>query len=62
MKDVTTLLLASAVFSALAWAFWHYLGNDGFTAISTIAIVILLADNARLRNQLRSNRDARKSS
>jgi hypothetical protein len=58
MKDVAALLLASAVVSALAWAFWNYLGDVGFTVISTMAIIALLADNARLRNRIRAGQDA----
>lgn len=56
MRDAVSLLLASALFAALSWAFWHYLGDDAFDAISIIAIVILGAENARLRKQLRAVR------
>lgn len=59
MKDVALLCLASALFATLAWAFWNYLGDDGFSAIALIALVILGADNARLRSQLRASRDDR---
>lgn len=55
MKDIALLILASAIFAAFGWAFWHYLGDDGFSAISLVALVILAADNARLRRRLRSN-------
>jgi hypothetical protein len=58
MKDVAALLLASAIVCALAWAFWNYLGDDGFTVISTMVIIALLADNARLRNRIRASQDA----
>jgi hypothetical protein len=57
MKDVAILLLAGAIVSALAWAFWHYLDDDASTVIATTAIVALLADNARLRNRIRARRD-----
>lgn len=60
MRDVASLFLASAVFAALAWAFWHYLGDDGFSAISIAAVVILGADNMRLRSALRANQADRK--
>jgi uncharacterized membrane protein YoaK (UPF0700 family) len=56
MKDTVLLLLTSALFAALAWAFWHYLGNDAFSAMSIIVIVVLGAQNARLRKQLRAGR------
>jgi membrane protease YdiL (CAAX protease family) len=58
MKDVAVLLLASAIVSALAWAFWHYLDDDAATVIATTVIVALLADNARLRNRIRAVQDA----
>jgi acid phosphatase family membrane protein YuiD len=58
MKDVAALLLASATVSALAWAFWNYLGDAGYTVIATMVIIALLADNARLRNRIRAGKDA----
>lgn len=62
MRDTVLLLLASALCGALAWAFWHYLGNDAFSALSIIVIVILGAENGRLRKQLRAHRAEQKSS
>lgn len=62
MKDVALLCLASALFATLAWAFWNYLGDDGLSAIAIIALVIVGADNARLRSQLRANREDRTGS
>lgn len=53
MKDAALLFLASALFATLAWAFWNYLGDDGFGAIAAVAIV---ADNARLRKQLHASK------
>jgi membrane protease YdiL (CAAX protease family) len=58
MKDVAALLVGAAIVSALAWAFWHYLGDDAFTVISTTVIIVLFADNARLRNRIRASEDA----
>ena len=57
MKDAFLLLLGSALFAALAWAFWNYLGDDAFTAIAAIAVMLLGWDNARLRKQLQASRD-----
>lgn len=59
MRAATLLLLASALLATLAWAFWHYLGADGFGAMSIIAILVLGVDNARLRAQLRAQRQDR---
>lgn len=56
MRDTALLLLASALCCAFAWAFWHYLGKDAFSAMSILVIVILGADNARLRKHLRTGR------
>ena len=53
------LLLASALLALLAWAFWHYLGTDAFSAMSIIAILLLGVDNARLRVKLRASREER---
>lgn len=56
MRNTALLLLAVALCSGLAWAFWHYLGNDAFSAMSILVIVILGAENARLRKQIRADR------
>lgn len=53
MKDRLLLLLAAAVSAIGAWAFWHFLGDDGFAAITLIALVGVVADNYRLRQKLR---------
>lgn len=60
MRDTVLLLLASALCGAFAWAFWHYLGNDAFSAMSILVIVILGTENARLRKQIRANRGDQK--
>lgn len=56
MRDTALLLLAGALCSAFAWAFWHYIGNYAFSAMSIFVIVILGVDNARLRKQIRADR------
>jgi hypothetical protein len=56
MKDRLLLLAASIACSLLAWAFWHYLGGDAPSALVTIMLVVVVADNARLRRQLRASR------
>jgi hypothetical protein len=55
MKDRFKLILAASVISAIAWSFWHVLGKDAFSALPTIMLIIVAADNIRLRRQLRSN-------
>jgi hypothetical protein len=54
MKDSLSLLVTGLVVSAAAWAFWHYLGNDALCTITTVALVGLTVDNARLRRKLRA--------
>ena len=55
MKDQIILLFSAIGVAALAWGFWHVLGNDAFNAIITVALVVLSVDNIRLRRQLRGN-------
>jgi len=53
MKDGFYLLLTAGAFSLIAWGFWHFLGADGFSAVSTLALLALLGDNIRLRRKLK---------
>lgn len=53
MKDRLFLVIAAAAFATGAWAFWHFLGDDAFAAITLIALVGVVADNHRLRRKLR---------
>lgn len=53
MKDGLGLLVAGLILACLAWALWHWLGDDGFGAISTLALIALAIDNTRLRRKLK---------
>jgi hypothetical protein len=53
MKDRLQLVLAGGVVAVLAWTFWHILGKDAFSALSTVMLIVVIADNVRLRRQLR---------
>jgi non-ribosomal peptide synthetase component F len=53
MKDGIQLLAAAAVFATIAWIFWHFLGNGGVRVISAVALLLLVADNIRLRHTLK---------
>ena len=53
MRDALLLLATGAGASLIAWAFWHYLGNDGFAALNSLVLVGAVADNFRLRRRLR---------
>ncbi|KRE88641.1 hypothetical protein ASG87_08660 [Frateuria sp. Soil773] len=53
-KDEALLLAAALVVSALAWAFWHYLGVEWATLVLLVIVLAsLILDNRRLRRQLR---------
>jgi uncharacterized membrane protein YfcA len=56
MKDSLLLLAAGIVASVVAWAFWHYLGKDASSTLVTVMLIVVAADNARLRRQLRARR------
>jgi len=56
MKDSLLLLAAGAGVSLVAWAFWHYLGNDGFSVLNILFVVYISVDNVRLRRQLRERK------
>ena len=52
IKDRSLLLLAGLILAAAVWAFWHYLGENAFAVLITIALIALWIDNRRLRRQL----------
>jgi hypothetical protein len=54
MKDRLIVLATGLALSMIAWAFCHYLGKDTFSVLPTVMFIIVLADNVRLRRQLRS--------
>ena len=49
MKDKLILVVVAALVAVGAWFFWHEAQSEGFNIISIIAIVVLGADNYRLR-------------
>jgi hypothetical protein len=53
MRDDLVLILTALVCAGFAWAFWHYLGEQGLGALTVIALIALAADNYRLRRRLR---------
>jgi hypothetical protein len=62
MKDSLLLLTTGAGVSLIAWAFWHYLGNDAAFTLTTVVLVGVVADNARLRRKLREGQGGASSS
>lgn len=61
MKNQIHLLVTGICFACAAWAFWHFLADDAANTLSIIAIVLLGADNMRLRSQLRESAKRDKS-
>lgn len=57
MKDSLLLLATGIACSLLAWAFWRYLGSDGFGVLNSLLVTVLVVDNIRLRRQLREKRE-----
>jgi hypothetical protein len=55
MKDRFRLILVAGVLAVLAWTFWHYLGKEAFSTLSTCMLIVVAMDNIRLRRQLRSD-------
>lgn len=53
MKDSILLFVTALLMAAIAWAFWHFSGADGFFVLNIIALLVLAADNVRLRRQLK---------
>jgi len=56
MKDAIQLLITAVVLAIAAWAFWHFLGQESFGALSTVGLIVLCVDNIRLRRKLKSER------
>jgi Flp pilus assembly protein TadB len=56
MNDSLLLLVTGLACSLVAWAFWHYLGNDAFGVLNSLLVTVLVVDNIRLRRQLRAGR------
>jgi hypothetical protein len=53
--DRALLLLTALVLAGAAWATIHYLGESYFSVSTTVAIVVLLAENWRLHKLLREH-------
>lgn len=56
MKDRILLILASLLAAGLAWAFFHYLGQDAWSLLSGALIVALGCQNIRLQRKLKELR------
>lgn len=54
-KDDFYLLITAIFFSILAWALFKYLGEAFFLGMIVLTVLILLADNSRLRKILKKS-------
>lgn len=57
-KDSLLLLATGLGLSMTSWAFWHYAGsfNNALCVFVTVAFVCVVADNVKLRRELRARR------
>ncbi|WP_321804193.1 hypothetical protein [Burkholderia sp. BCC1993] len=53
LSDRVSLIAAAVVVAAVAWTLLHYSGDWFFPVATLIALVVLLADNRRLKKRLR---------
>lgn len=54
MKDRIMLIAVALVASILAWAFWHYLGDDAFNVLMLVSLLVLIGNNYQLRKKLKN--------
>lgn len=54
MKDRVWLVLIGVLYAGLGWAIWHFFGAEAPWVISTLVLVAVIVDNARLRCRLRN--------
>lgn len=52
MNDRLALVIGGVVFSALAWAFWHFFQSDAMNMMLILALFGVSVDNLRLRRRL----------
>ncbi len=57
--DKSLLMIVALVCAAIAWAFWHYLGQSAFEVFGLLFVVYLLAENYTLKQKLRERQDSR---
>lgn len=53
MKDSLILIGTAILLAVIGWALWYFAGREGFGMFSSLALLLLLADNFRLRRKLR---------
>lgn len=58
MKDNASLLIAGIICAVCAWMFWYFFGSDAADVMVVIALLMVMADNFRLRKLLRKQKSA----
>lgn len=53
MKDSLLLLATGLGLALTSWVFWKYGSNDALSVFMTVGFVCVVADNVKLRRQLR---------
>lgn len=56
MKDSLLLLATGLGLALTSWAFWRFGGHDAISVFATAGFVGAVADNVKLRRQLREMR------
>jgi hypothetical protein len=54
MRDQIALVLVSVAFALIAAALWKYFGRDALNLLLLLSLVACVADNVRLRRQMRT--------
>lgn len=54
MKQTAALLLIGLVGAGFAWLFWHWVGEQGAGVLLVLMLIVVSADNFRLRRLLRA--------
>ncbi|KQZ52035.1 hypothetical protein GPY61_15190 [Massilia sp. NEAU-DD11] len=56
MKDSLLLLATGLGLALTSWAFWKYGSNDALCVFAIVGFACAVADNVKLRRQLRERR------
>jgi uncharacterized membrane protein YfcA len=54
MKEMLFLIISAVILSIVGWLFWHYTGSEGVSTLTTLALIVSVIDNIRLRRRLES--------
>ena len=54
IKDRFVLMMSALIATGLSWAFWDHTGNDVFTILGAVMLLVLIIENNLLRARIRS--------